>query len=644
MYQENRRWGGNNTANGKLRLLKPLTNKVVNKKAIFGFDIETTQTDETSEKGLNFKKQKFYMGSVVGDNFKKVFYDKKSMQKFMTCSKVLKDNLVFATNLDFDFNMLFDDFKGGEDFFIIERNGRFICVIYRMYGHMWKYLDTMNFTLASVKKLGIMLNHHKLPMPKFIGQRPKNQEEEDELLRYNVNDSFISYKFGKFMQDFCNGMKCKMKITLASTGMDFWRRNYQKQGIFQEKRYIIEKHFEGSIKGGRTENFKRGYFKDIFYYDFNSMYPSVCKDGFDGHGSYPDPSSVKHLRDVNIDYIESIEGITHCQIESPDTYIPLLGSHDKHGKLFFPKGKLTGWWTNVELRYAKELGYKIDNIDEMICYDRSFVPFRDCVKRLYDLRMSYKREGNWPMEQMIKILMNSGLFGKFAQRINEKTNVYHIDSLFVSKDGSCYIIKDGKRIVLAKFEQRGNYVFERIQIPMKIPVFILPILASYTTAMSRSKLHESMNMHPENIIYCDTDSMTVNKKIFESSSYLGKLKLEAEIKEAIFCRPKQYYYHADGKDTVKIKGVVKKVIPDYASFMRVLETGKTKYDRFTKIKESAIRRIPYGSIIEVHKRISLEDDKRIWDGKFSFDRWQDSKALEMIDGVSELEFNKLAEK
>ena len=132
--------------------------------------------------------------------------------------------------------------------------------------------------------------------------------------------------------------------------------------------------------------------------------------------------------------------------------------------------------------------------------------------------------------------------------------------------------------------------------------------------------------------------MTVNRKIFDSSNSLGKLKLEAEIKEAIFCRPKQYYYSSGGKDTVKIKGVIKKVIPDYSSFMHVLETGKTKYDRFTKIKESAIRRIPYGSIIEVNKKISLEDDKRIWDGKFTFDRWQDSKPLKMIDGVSELEY------
>jgi len=638
----------------RFHILKRLVSIPTNNKQIFGFDVETKQQQKISERGLQYTQQEFLMGSVVGKDLKRVFWNKKEMQKFMVTDQKLRDNLVFATNLDFDFNMLFDDFEDAKNFNILERNGRFIMITYRKgfkiinnkktYGHKWRFLDTINYSKFGVQKLGEMLNIPKIEHPSFLGQEPKTREEEQELIQYNVRDSYISYKFGEFMQQFCTGINAKLKITIASIGMDYWRRNYLDRDIFREKREYINKHFQGSIKGGRTENFKRGYFENIFYYDFNSMYPSVCVKGYDGKGHYPNPTSVKIVREGAEDYIDIFEGISKVDITCPYMYIPLLGSHDKNGKLFFPKGDISGWWTHVELRKAIKLGYEIKKVYETIYYTDEFVPFKDCVKTLYELRMSYKKEGNAPMEQMIKTLMNAGLFGKFAQKIDKKTNTYHIKNLHVEKDGTVYVEQNGKKIVLHKFNIRGQYVFEKIEIPLRIPVYILPILASYTTALARIKLHKDMNQYAKNVIYCDTDSITVNKKVFDTSTSLGELKLEDEIKEAIFCRPKQYYYNNGKKDIIKIKGVKKYVLPDYESFMTILQTGKTSYKRFTTTKESAIRKIPYGSIIDVQKRISLEDDKRLWKGRFNISGIQDSKPLSMREGYSELEYARLKHK
>ena len=627
----------------KFKILKPLSNKIKNSKKIYAFDIETKQKDYTSEKGLEYKHQEFLMGSVVGEDLQKVFWNKQEMQKYLISSKKLKDNLIFATNLDFDFNILYNDCDDLKKFNFIERNGSFIIITYKnkpKSTHRWKFLDTINYSRCGVEKLGQMLGISKREHPKCLGRIPDTMDERNELVEYNLTDSLISYKFGEFMRNFANNLKCKLKPTIASLGIDYWRRNYLKKDIFQERRSIIEDHYLGSIKGGRTENFKRGYFKDIFYYDFNSMYPSVCKDGTNNNGKYPDPSFVKTIDDGSVGYIESFEGISNVEIESPDTYIPLLGYHDKNGKLFFPKGIMKGWWCNIELRKAIELGYKIKKVNKVIYYDKDFVPFKDCVKSLYELRLSYQREGNKPMDQMIKTLMNGGLFGKFAQKINNKTEVYHIKNLYVKKNGECYIIKDEKKIVLYNFNIRGNFVFENIEIPMRIPIFIMPILASYTTAMARLKLFECMNKRNDNVIYCDTDSIVVNRKCYDSSNSLGQLKLEANIKEGIFCRPKQYYYTDGNKDTIRIKGVIKKALFNKQDFIDVLNNG-VNYQRFTKIKESAIRKIPYGSIIMVNKSLGLEDDKRIWNDKFSFIEIQDSSPLMMIEGYSELEYRRL---
>lgn len=614
-----------------MKVLKPLSRLVKNTNKVVSFDVETYQED-CMNGNIPYIKQKFLMGSVVSDDDKIIFWNKKDMQDYIL-SKKLRNSLIFATNLDFDFNILFDKYDGRE-FWFCEKAGKFIYI--KFYGGTGerKFLDTMSYIGVGVARLGKMLNLDKLEHPSFLGQIPKNLKERRILEQYNIRDSEITYRYGKFLVDFCNKMTIKIKPTIASLGIDYWRRNHLKRSLYQEPRNIIDKHFLGSIKGGRTENFKRGRMKNLFYYDYNSMYPSRCYEGVDGEGSYPDPSSYTYLKDVDPEYIMNTEGVSRCVVNIPSMYIPPLGLRSESGKLCFPTGTLSGWWTHYELQYAVKLGCSIQKVEECISYSRLFNPFRECVDKLYELRQSYKKEGNYPMEQMVKVMMNAGLFGKFAQRINNKSECYHIDSVKVRSDGTLYVIlEDGKERTLQDFKFRGNYVFDRIEIPMRVPLYIMPILASYTTGMSRVKLHKDMNKYSNNVVYCDTDSIVSLRKCYRSSNKLGELELEDTIKDAIFCKPKQYYYNNGEKDKVKIKGVSRKAVYDYSSFLDLIRTGYSEEKRFTKIKESAIRGFEYGSIIDVRKNISLDDDKRVWKNKFSFDTMQDSEAINVTNSV-----------
>ncbi len=70
----------------KYRILTQLKTPPQNSKRIFGFDIETKQHTAVSPRGFGHVVNEFYMGSVVGKNLKKVFYDKEEMQRFMTSS------------------------------------------------------------------------------------------------------------------------------------------------------------------------------------------------------------------------------------------------------------------------------------------------------------------------------------------------------------------------------------------------------------------------------------------------------------------------------------------------------------------------------------------------------------------------------
>lgn len=600
-----------------LNILKKLKRGVKNNKKIIAFDVETIQ-EEVYTNDISYIKQEFYMGSVVSNDIRRIFYDKKQMQDFLL-SRTTRDSLIFATNLDFDFNILFDK-ENLERFHYIERNGRFIIIRLEADNfHGFTFLDTFNFAPLSVEKIGKLMNFEKIKPPSFLGKRAQTYEEKKELEAYNINDSMITYKFALFLRDFFNSLGCKMKNTLSSTGIDLWRRKYQPEDIFQEKRHIIEKHYN-AVRGGRTEVFKRGLVNNAYYYDFNSMYPSVLHDGFDGEGNYPDVNSSHNKENYNsLEY----EGISKVLIDIPYDYAPII-PFMKENKLLFPYGMAEGWFTNAELRKAVNKGAEIKRFYDSIYYTKNFVPFRDCIKDLYDLRMSYKKEGNEAMQIMIKTLMNGGLFGKFAQKINNKINVYPIKSLYTTSEGELYYMENKKKKILHKFNIRGEYAFETIEIPFQIPVFIMPVFASYTIALSRLKLHSNMEKDYKSLVYVDTDSIITKRKLFDSSEKLGEMKLEKEIKEGIFCKPKFYFIDGD----IKIKGV--RNIKDFSKEDIFINKRQITYDKWTRIKESAIRKMPYGSIINVKKELDFEDDKRLWDESFSTFKLEDSRPLKLI--------------
>jgi hypothetical protein len=603
----------------KFKALMPLSNKIKNNKKIYGFDIETFQTPDDG-----FIKQEFLCGSVYGNNTCEFFRDKSDMADYLL-SRKMHSAMIYATNLEFDFMHVFKDDKRIKQFKLIDRHG----IIYAKYNHdkihRTEFIDTWNYSgKVSLEKVGNMLNIEKMQHPKAFKRIPSDYDEWEEMKAYNINDSMITYNFAEFMREFCNNMKCKLKITLASLGLDYWRRNFQKQPLFQEPRFMIEKHYN-AFHGGRTEVFRRGRCGQAFYYDYNSHYPARCYYGVDGKGSYPNPSTAGYIRDSCIDYIMNYDGISSVDIFAPYLHIPLLGTQVSD-KFIFPVGNFSGWFTHIELRKALSLGYEIKKVNESIYYLESFIPFRGCVKELYSLRKKYSEEGNELMKFMIKIIMNSGLFGKFGQKINTKTEIYMTSDLVADEFGRCTIHKDDKIIPLHDFVMRGEFIFDRIKNPSRIPVFIHPILASYTTAMSRIRLFEDLSLYPEEVIYTDTDSIVISKKRFSDSSELGELKLENIISDGMFIKPKHYSIITSEKEYFKVKGIGRQA-NDKNIFEGIIDGKPVNIERFTKLKESYIRDIPFSSIISFVKLLGIEDDKRIWDKPFNRNELQESAPI-----------------
>jgi hypothetical protein len=307
-----------------------------------------------------------------------------------------------------------------------------------------------------------------------------------------------------------------------------------------------------------------------------------------------------------------------------DTEYPVLPFRTPEGKVLFPTGKFTGWYTHIELREAMENGVVITKVHKTHYYTETCTPFKEYVNDLYNIRKEYKANNN-PMEYVVKICMNS-LYGKFGQKFIDKDNWQH-ESTVTLKDITESSVVD----------RQGSFI--RLVKSSKPSAFCIPIWASYVTAYGRIKLHKAIKQTKP--VYCDTDSL-ITKETLPESLELGDLKLEMTIKEGYIVRPKFYAMlqdevDKDGKhiEYVKIKGLGKRL--SYYEFVGLLhcplqDNGKTQrveYDKFTKFKEAIRRDFIPNEIIAVHKEFSLEDEKRIWPNEFDMNELQQGIPLEI---------------
>lgn len=526
---------------------------------------------------------------------------------------------VVATNLGFDLFGLVDSEMRG---YIrpLFRGGKLIMAfIYQEDDGTWSiektknklvFLDTLCYLPASVDSLGKILDFPKLESPKFLGKKPKDEEEWEELLVYNERDASISREFLEFLELGFIKENTKLKYTIAATSMDNWRRNHLKDIIYQPTKENLLEQLK-AYYGGRTETFKRGKIVNANYYDFNSLYPSVMVY------KYPHPNSYHRIATGTLHNIEHLEGLSEVVIECPNINIPLLPVRDT--KIIFPKGIIKGWYSHIELRKALEIGYVIHFIGIQHYYLKTFYPFKEYVTHNYNKRLEAKKKNN-NMQLLYKLLMNS-LYGKFAQKFEEQENFIHINGV--------------KYDSLVNYEIVGDWV-KIVEENDKIPCFVQPIFSIYVTSYARIKLYEAlMQCDP---IYCDTDSI-ITKDEFPTSNKLGALKLECKVKSGIIVRPKFYNLIkvVDGKEVedYRIKGLMKTGL-DFNTILSKLEKGeKIGYTRFVKFRQSIrskdhhkLGKLSINQILIVEKYLGVEDDKRIWKEKFNRNELQDSLPLD----------------
>ena len=524
---------------------------------------------------------------VYGKNFTKVIHSHKEMVDEFK-NKRYEKRKVFAHNFGrFDgsvmYNNIFD--LDSEAIFIGSRfisctNGN--CV----------FADSLNIYKASVKEIGAKLGKEKLGMDK--GQYKQSLWPLDKARDINgcIRDCQIVwdalYEIFEEAGD--------IKITIGSLAMTYFRRYAQDKWIESNEN---TKYFWNSYYGGRTEAFKLGktHSKVI---DVNSLYPDRMKNI-----TYPNPKFLKHEKTTDTKFfrhslLPHYEGCAYVSVHHPDFFIGLLPCRINN-KLCFPIGNFSGWYNFNELRFCLLHGVQITGITDVIYSERMPSPFEKFVDVLALGKFLAKSEGRELDEWKYKYLMNN-LYGKFGQRIDEKTIYIHdvvneYETIRKHQQNNTFI-------KLIPFNSERQDAFLIVKENKKIEIaYSIPSFSSYITSAGRIKLAEKLiSMEGNNPVYCDTDSIffEIDNGV-ESSNVLGEWKVEDKIVTEIRGL-KNYSYVYKDKEFSRIKGVPSKAIefkPKHFSFKSLVGT-----------KEGLRRNLEIGTPLERTKIIKGTYDKR----------------------------------
>jgi hypothetical protein len=428
------------------------------------------------------------------------------------------------------------------------------------HSHHLKIIELGNFILnTSLKGMADMfgLTCH---IDKHILGQDGNLEDMTKACMSHAKTGVLVFEE---LQKQLHHLGAHIKVTGPSTAMDTYRRYYlptfgqiydyrddtggsirrfMQEGDIKKARFEMLKYIrtigKSAYVGGRCENFGLGIFEHQDYLDINSSYPYQMKERV-----YPDMNSYRYrtgdLEALKL-YMDELEGQAHITVRAPKNLsIPFLHHKREDGKLIFPTGEFTGWFTFPEVRKALEIGYKVLDVIEIATFERMKSPFVEYVDAMMKLKVQKETK------QAAKLLMN-GLSGKFGQMAptedrwreveeGEDLSNYDPDNLHVLDAGGnnqVWLYDDSER------EEEGDGFAETSY----------PLMVAYITAWGRIQEYEAMQaIGFDHVHYMDTDSIIADREAVQAAIKAGKIKIDKKELGA---------YDLEHEDiTVEIKGL-----------------------------------------------------------------------------------------
>jgi hypothetical protein len=506
-------------------------------------------------------------------------YSFKTKEKFYEIIKREKIKLVYAHNMEFDSIKIrdcsaFEQLKNDSQ--PIYAGGLLLALTDN---HNLEWRDSFTLLRSSVSSLGQNLGLSKLETPdKFINP-PKIKTISKTDVEYCYRDCKIVFIFLNRLFDLTGFQK----LTIASTAMAYFQNSYLDKVYYK---HPLHEEFSKSYYGGRTEAFTFGRV-DAKVYDINSLYPFAMLNIV-----LPDFTRLRTKHNLSLDlfdkYLNEFEGMAEVEVFQPKRRVGILPFRYNE-RLTFPTGNFSGNYNFNELRFAIKNGVIVKRVIKIV-----YSPFKiknfftDYVTDTYEL----KNNSEGAEKLLYKYLLNS-LYGKFGQRKFDKVEYLNDDDF----SNSCYHLIQSKTPFRANSLGSGlNYLCYESSTIEETPHSIFTI-ASYITSAARIELTKMLLKYESEVIYCDTDSIALERSKIETSKEIGGWDLEPYTIKKVYGN--KFYRTTEG---LKLKGVPKRA---------VIYGKKFEYSKFIKSKEAMRTGKKAGTTESFSKGVSFDYTKRL---------------------------------
>lgn len=475
-------------------LLTPLESSDIRARRIIAFD---TEDDSNGHVGIiNFAYRAPW--GIVHKTFRHPVLARQWVRR-------QKGNILFvAHNLEYDLCNVYRD-QNFADVNRLSYTARLIVA--ELNNAKAKWLDSFNFFPQSLKKMGEVIGLEKM-------------ESDFQSVEYCRRDTEIVLVFMEMFQD---KLLKEVGVGISATIGGIAMRAFRTKFLHEELVTWNELPALNAYYGGRCELFYKGNVDHVKVADVNSMYPSVMKK------LYPDCSTIEQGQK----YSDFEFGLAHVKIHVPEhNHIGPLPHKDENGRLIFPVGTFSGWWTLHEIRHAIDSrGAKVLETFEVWGTNVAKAYFADYVDWCYNLRLSAEDD----FTKTFYKLLGNNLYGRFSQH-NPRVEARTVEMSAKEKEKTkARLIK-----VIGLF-----WIYE-------IPLIEPPPTANwmwgtYVTSYARIELDKALiAAHTEGnqVIYCDTDSLFWNGSENISGVELDEKKLGAwkveKFAHGNFIMPKGY--------------------------------------------------------------------------------------------------------
>lgn len=538
-------------------------------------DFETTPIKE--------EVQKFLCGGIYDYS---TFRYYESIEEIINYFIKAEHKIFYFHNLSYDYRFLLHYLLDNFDIDIIPRNSQILKIdVYNKDKKLFELRDSYALMPLSLKKISeSFCNKYKKQDFDIMDIEKIFKNNKEKVIEYLKLDCLSLYEaLDNYMKILKIDKNKALNLTLPCITMQNWKRYYKDhKNIICHKNY--DREFRYGYFGARTEVFNMKC-DEGYYYDFNSLYPSVMLEN-----EFPIGKLEKLTNDMQFFY-------AHITIEIPKTFIPPLPFKTNY-KLYFPIGKWSGWYNSVDIKLCQELGFKV-KINKGYGWNESDMIFYDYISECYNDKQKAEKENNKGLYEISKLRMNS-LYGKFGEK-KDRSIITTLNYDELKENMKEYTINSvDKKYNLFQIQKEND------------PKFTTTHISSFVTSLARKKLYDLLiSIYPNNnIYYCDTDSI-ITDKLLKTSNKIGELKLEHEVKNGYFALPKLYTFrNQKGELIIKCKGLDynKLTYKQIKDFVESHKTIKNKSIRLSTLKKILKGDLDFTECYELEREVKYKPD------------------------------------